>query len=276
MRKVYIVYEEEERTCGSIQLRGFQVFEALSKEKNLFQIEMIPISQLVKKEPKNEIVLCVKPKRYDFYKELDSSNFIIFDILDTIEHVESTDLAHISSAIFCSNKIRSRFSEKFKYPDLCKTIYHHWDARLSLPPISQESFSIGYFGEQWKARIYSGIGRSISLYYEDYQDKLNHHNCHYIVRPDTHLRNFEPLTKISTAAAVEAVVIAEADHSIELLGYNYPYYVGTSIPDTFQKVQKSFGSYEWNFARQIMSDIKERTSLSSTIKEYENLFREAL
>jgi len=276
MKKIFIAYEELAEREGSVQLRGFQVFDALSKLNTLPHVEIIGVSRLIKENPKNEIILCVKPQHYELYKKIDSSNFIIFDILDTIGLVEPADLNHISAAIFCSNKIRSRFSQKFKYPDLCKTIYHHWDTRISLSPVEQETFSIGYFGERWKARIYPGIGRDISLYYADYLDKLNHHNCHYILRPDNHIRNFEPLTKISSAALVGAVVISDADHSTELLGYNYPYYVNASIPDMFRKVRNSFGSSEWNFARQIMSDIKERTSLSSTIKEYENLFKEIL
>ena len=277
MKKIYIVYDDAERNEGSVQIRGFQIYHKLKDSNYNFDISIMPISEALERNLKKSIILCVKPKTYNVYRRLDSSNFIIFDVLDTIAKLENADLKQFSTAIFCSDKIRNRYAQKFKYPELCTTIYHQWDERftegLLLSDAKQEKFSIGYFGEQIKAKFYCGIEKDMSMYYQNYFDLLNKHNCHYVIKPDNFMRNYEPLTKISTAAKVGAPVITLPDHATELLGRNYPYYVNTTIKETIAKAKESFGGYEWNLARQIMRDVKKRTSLSVIIKEYENLFK---
>jgi len=274
MKKIYIVYDDQERNEGSVQIRGFQVYQKLKDSACSFDICIIPISEAIERNLKNSVILCVKPKIYNAYKCLDDSNFIIFDILDTIGILENADLKQFSTAIFCSDKIRSQYAHKFKYPELCQTIYHSWDSRLTLCDAKQEKFSIGYFGERVKAKFYFGMEKDMSMYYVNYLNLLNKHNCHYVIKPDNLMRNFEPLTKIAIAAMVSAPVIALPDHATELLGNNYPYYVNTSIKETIDQAKESFGGYEWNLACKIMRDVKKRTSLNVIIKDYENLFEE--
>ena len=273
MKKIFIIYEDPERNEGSVQIRAFQVYRKLKDSNCGFDIHIMPLSWAIEQGLKNVVILCVKPKNYNVYRQLNSSNFIIFDVLDTIGRLENADLKHISTAIFCSNKIRSKYAQKFKYPELCKTIYHQWDARLILPDVKQKKFSIGYFGEKVKAEFFFGMEKDVTMYYQNYSNLLNQHNCHYVIKPDNFIRNFEPLTKISTASKVGAPVITLPDHATELLGRNYPYYVNTTIKETIFQVKESFGGNEWNLARQIMKDVKKCTSLSVIIKEYENLFK---
>lgn len=275
--KIFMVYEDAVRNDGSVQMRGFQIFEELKGE---FDIHIVSLSEILQVSPKNSILLFVKPKLYHLHEPLISHNCIIYDILDTIDGLSSANLKNITCGIFCSNKIKSELSSRFRAPSLNSTIYHHWDSRIPTfaPKANISRNLIGYFGEKQKLYHYAGIEEQVDLFFSpfsSYYDKIKDYRCHYILKPTYRARDLEPLTKIATAASVDAIVIAPCDHSQELLGISYPFYAERdlqSITQVMKRIRYN-NKEEWRVAKDIMRDIKLRCSIKSIGREYSHMLK---
>jgi hypothetical protein len=103
-------------------------------------------------------------------------------------------------------------------------------------------------------------------------DIFDEYNAHYIVKPDEAHYQYEPLTKIATAAFAQSPVIAKKDHERELLTNDYPYYISGMTEDdilfAIDKMRQTYQDKEWCEATAIMEDVYARTSLQRIAQDY--------
>lgn len=285
--KVIFSYEDNRVNNGSVRLRAFQVSQAIG---SFIPVEVKPLSECV--EVKKTLIFLIKPRNYRKIRPLlDPTNIIILDILDTIDALEEPDslfsklftkqkkqlLKEIDGAIFCSDKTKKAYQHLFKYPEICTTIYHHWDARFTQrPSTTLNQVKTAYFGLPRKAHLADKL-TSIDIHeafsYEKMSEKLfPAYNAHYIVKPDKHFYHYEPLTKIATAAFAKSPVISRKGHEVELLTDDYPYYIPSDseedINATISKMQGTYQGKEWKYALSIMEDIFHACSLKSITQDY--------
>ncbi|WP_022952033.1 hypothetical protein [Leucothrix mucor] len=272
---------------GSVQLRAFQVVQEL---KQHISLEVKPLSAC--DQVKNSLLILVKLRNYTKLRRLTGrGNILVLDILDTIHLLDqpatifqkitgSTTknlLKEVDAAIFCSDKTRKAYQHYFKHPNLCQTIYHHWDSRfIRRPKPSFAQVKSAYFGLPRKAHLaekLSGIDFHDLRSFNDMKSGVfDQYNAHYIVKPDEDYYQYEPLTKIATAAFAQSPVIAKKDHEQELLTKDYPYYISgmteNDILSVIDKMQLTYQDKEWHEATAIMEDVYVRTSLQQIAQDY--------
>jgi len=272
---------------GSVQLRAFQVAQALKKHISL---EVKPLSACY--QVKNSLIILVKLRNYTKLRRLTGrNNTLVLDILDTINLLDQPStifqkitgttikslFKQVDAGIFCSDKTQQAYQHYFKHPNLCQTIYHHWDSRFNRSPKPNfDQIKMAYFGLPRKAYLadkLSGIDFHDLRSYNDIKSGLfDQYNAHYIVKPDKAYYQYEPLTKIATAAFAQSPVIAKKDHEQELLTKDYPYYISGmtkhDILSAIDKMQQTYQDKEWHEATAIMEDVYVRTSLQRIAQDY--------
>ena len=285
--KVIFTYEDGMVNQGSIRLRVFQIANALSLS---IPIETRPLSSC--DDVHDALIFLVKPRNYQKIQRIvGANNIIVLDILDTIDSLETPDsrlnkifgkttqslLSEIDGAIFCSDKTRKAYQHRFKHPELCKTIYHHWDGRfVARPQTVLKQVNVAYFGLPRKAHLSDKLSlvdvHPFGSYKEVSERLFSQYNAHYIVKPDEFRHHLEPLTKIAIAAFAKSPVIARQGHEVELLTDDYPYYIEDdsveAINNTFHKMSETYLNQDWQDALTIMEAIHHRTSLNTTTKDY--------
>lgn len=272
---------------GSVQLRAFQVAQRL---KQHISLEVKPLSAC--NQVKNSLLILVKLRNYTKLRRLTGrGNILVLDILDTIHLLDQPAtifqkitgstiknlLQDVDAAIFCSDKTRQVYQHYFKTPDLCQTIYHHWDSRfIRTPKPNLNQIKMAYFGLPRKAYLpekLSGVDfHDLRSYSQMKSEIFDEYNAHYIVKPDEAYYQYEPLTKIATAAFAQSPVIAKKDHEQELLTNDYPYYIAgmteAAILSAIEKMQQTYQDKEWIEATAIMEDAYIRTSLQRITQDY--------
>lgn len=288
-----ITYEDGMASFGSVRLRAFQVGTALQK---YIPIEVLPISACTSR--KNALIIVVKPRQYGILRKLfGHGNRIIVDLLDTVHYLSQPAtlkqkitrtsvagiLKQVDAAIFCSHKTKKTYSHFFKHPELCHTIYHHWDSRFnrSKKP-ALDSLRLGYFGLPRKAHLADRLPQidfhDVRSFERMDSDVFNDYSAHYIVKPDEVHYEFEPLTKIATAAFAQSPVIARRGHEEELLGEDYPYYIDgmyeSNIVAVIEKMSQTYQDSIWQDALSRMELIYHETSLPQLVQQYLKLIKQ--
>lgn len=290
--RTIITYEDNMANFGSVRLRAFQVGKALQQH---LPVEILPLSACISN--KHSLFIVVKPRNYGKVRKLlGRGNTVIVDLLDTVNLLDqpatlaqkitgnspTTVLKQIDAAIFCSDKISHRYQHYLQHPELCQTIYHHWDGRFQRQqkPVLK-SLKVGYFGlprKAYLADILKGVDfQDMRSYEQMNSDIFNQYNAHYILKPDQEFHQFEPLTKIATAAFAQSPVLSMRGHEEELLGADYPYYIPTmdelDILATIRKMEQTYREDLWQDAIEIMESAYHKTSLSQIGHQYLKLIK---
>ncbi len=162
------------------------------------------------------------------------------------------------------------YKHRFKNAEF-KVIPHQWDYRIQ-GEAPQDFFRPAYIGRNFNKP--SWVGPSIEKE-EDFLKSVPMYNCHLAMnqrRPEMIM--LKPATKISTASAVGACVVAHKDPgAVELLGWDYPFYVhnGMTPTEAVLYAQKCFGGGFWKDAREKMAIVREKTSLKAVANLYRDL-----
>jgi hypothetical protein len=155
-------------------------------------------------------------------------------------------------------------------------IYHQWDPRYSVNRAPRDRLMLGYLG---LARSLALWGRLPGVEYIDhnYFEEAKRFNCHLSIREPGREFLYKPNCKVSTAAACDANLITTRDDStVELLGEDYPFYCEPdrgSILAAVERARAAFGTAEWQRGLERMRRVRERTSISRVLDDYEALLR---
>jgi len=151
-------------------------------------------------------------------------------------------------------------------------IPHQWDYRIK-GTAPQDYCRTAYIGKDFnQPECWGGPAITKS---EDFLQAAPMFNLHLALQSrDDMAWLLKPSTKISTASAVGACVVTYKDAgALELLGWDYPFYVheGMDVNEAIVYAQKTFGGPTWKRARERMEEVKEKTSLEAVAKLYREL-----
>lgn len=267
------LYEKTKINWGSTILRGFNI-------ANRLKCEILPFDENIR----GKRIICLK-FNYFIILDLAKNNEIILDMVD-FKHSKKRDVCDILKnfdyGIFCSLAQKNKFMNLFKYPEKCVVIYHHWDERLNNVSAGDIShIKIGYFGNEQKCHLFNQI-KDINYYitsnYQNFSKTLSDYskcNVHYIIKPEKYEKDYVSMAKLANASALFCPVITLKECYDEFLTDNYPFYCNSNnindIQNTIDDIKKNFNTGKWNEAVNIMKLVKEKTSIDSALKKYNEI-----
>lgn len=148
-------------------------------------------------------------------------------------------------------------------------IPHQWDYRIT-GYAQQDRFVPGYIGKAFNC--HEKLDVDYVTEFDDMVESMANYNCHLsMVAPDL-LWRWKPATKIASASAVGANILAMPDPSArELLPDDYPYWIGESPHEALEYARGTFGTSTWKRGLEMMAAVRERTSLESIAALYKEL-----
>lgn len=166
-------------------------------------------------------------------------------------------------------------------------ITHHSDPRITTMNVPNDRLRVGYFGE-----LANTVGHGQLDHIVDYHrvntskanhnwlEQLGNYNAHFAVRQKRDFDGFKPFTKGFVAAHCGAVVLcgrSEGDSGY-YLGDDYPFYLDDMSPQGIEfsiaQMTSMFGGQEWKYAREIMEEVRYRSSQSWIAKEFSHMLSE--
>ena len=258
----------KERLLDSTYLRGDQIADELGVPCLLNDLDGVRAG---------EAVVFVKSARYNLvHQAKDLGAIVVFDPIDYFcydsdgrplpEWLPLTD-----KVIVPNGKCESGMLEMFPNASF-HVIPHQWDARIS-GEAEHDEFRPGYIGRRFNFPVTASIPQVNAP--EQMILCAPWFNCHVQVRERTDLGwTLKPATKVATAAAVGAPIITTSDpSSLELLGKDYPLFIDTPqrLDVALEYCRDKFGGEMWQQARDIMSDVRKRTSVPAIAALFKEL-----
>lgn len=223
-------------------------------------------------DEKNGVVVFVKKVENGLMKTAKSlGNTIVYDPIDRFcKHNITALFADLVDVLIVPNQACIRYYSTIFTNAEFVVIPHQWDQRLTSES-PQDKLRTGYIGEELNLveRRYKGEKVTKASEMMDAAPRFNLHLS--LNAREAPYINLKPATKIVTAAAVGANVVAFPDPSaLEILPADYPFYVrGRDDPmDMLARAEKSFGTELWERGLAMMRDVKARTSLPEIAKLY--------
>ena len=248
----------------SSQLRGYHVAEALGVKCLFADLG----------GARNQTVVFVKDADRGLVEDAkDRNNRVVLDVIDLYckedRSVPFEDLVDV--AIVPNSASIEFYKQRFKNADF-RVIPHQWDARIK-GTARQDFCRTAYIGKHFNKPSWWG-GMSVENSGQFLQ-AAPMFNLHLGLNQRTErMALLKPSTKVVTAAAVLANVVTYKDPgAVELLGWDYPFYVhdGMEVNEAIVYAQKNFGGGFWKQAREKMKEVKEKTSLEAVCKLYGEL-----
>lgn len=269
--KTKIVFQEDKREWGSTRMRGFDIAARVKCD-----IDNIESSYL----DKNKRLIVTKMSDYSNLLNLSNNNEIVIDMVDFKSDKQLFLFENFDFGVFTSIAQMEKYMNFFKYPEKCLVIYHHWDQRLEGFKTKEDELGICYFGDKRKCIHFEKID-GVDFHhidgdtFESNISKYLDYNCHYILKPEKHEDLIQPMTKLSNSASLNCPVISKFSRQyVELLGDYYPYFVESNDIDSINlcidKIRSTFKCSDWNLAKEIMLDVKSRTSLEKICEIYKS------
>jgi hypothetical protein len=226
-------------------------------------------------DARNETIVFVKDAADALVRKAkDRGNMIVYDPLDMYCYLNrsvSFDSRLVDVVIVPSIQAaafyRSHGFESAEYA----VIPHQWDPRIE-GRAAQDYCRPGYIGHDfncpawWDGEAHQDMTDTVIAAAPRYNLHLSLN-----ARLETHIL-LKPATKVATASAVLANVVAYPDPAVvELLGTDYPYLVQDDPQEAVRAAKGSFGSTEWKRARDRMSMVRDRTSIEAVAALYARL-----
>lgn len=224
-------------------------------------------------DERNGVVVFVKVVDFDIMKKAKSlGNTIVYDPIDRFcSGFRAAIFSDLVDIVIVPNKICIRYYSSIFTNAEFVVIPHQWDQRLTSES-SQDSLRTGYIGEELNLVDRRYKGEKVTKA-DEMIPAASRFNLHLSLNlRDARYINLKPATKIATAAAVGANVVAFPDPSaLEILPAEYPYYVnGRDDPmRVLADAEQSFGSATWQRGREMMAAVKERTSMPAIAALYD-------
>jgi len=224
-------------------------------------------------ETENETVVFVKAASpSDVQKAKEQGCTVAYDVLDFFCYPDrALPWAYSVDVLITPNSVCTPIYKAF-FPNARQVIIpHHWDPRIK--GVAQHDVPrLGYIGAVFNMPKCAG---SFEIVVEESKmlEAAKEFNLHLAVsRREDLARILKPATKIATASAVGACVIAYMDPSAtELLGEEYPFYVRGTLDEAIDDALRAFGTERWQKARSIMQTVGIRTSLPMIAEQYKQM-----
>jgi len=256
---------------GSTVMGGDQIAAGLQDRG--WNARSIPVGEL--RGVERGILVFIKTSRLDHLLLARArGNRLVLDVQDTVCFKRRIKNRWLYDALILKSR---RQLADFGRPDSADClIYHQWDPRYSVHQAPRDRLALGYLGLSRSLALW---GRLPGVEYVDhgYFEAAKRFNCHLSIREPGREFIYKPNCKVSTAAACDANLISTRDDStVELLGEDYPFYCEPergSIMDAIERARAAFGGAEWQRGLERMRQVRERTSLSRVLDDYEALLR---
>jgi hypothetical protein len=199
-------------------------------------------------------------------------NRLVLDVQDTVCFKRRIKNRWLFDALILKSR---RQLADFGRPDRADClIYHQWDPRYSLNEAPGDRLALGYLGLSRSLALWEQLP-GVEYVDHDYFAAAKRFNCHLSIREPGREFLYKPNCKVSTAAACDANLITTRDDStVELLGEDYPFYCEPergSILAAIERARAAFGSAEWRRGLERMRQVRELTSISRVLDNYEAL-----
>jgi hypothetical protein len=214
--------------------------------------------------------------------KLKQSNNVL--IADYVDHKPDLAIAEIVDGFMASSYRQYEYFRSLFPAKPCHLVTHNVDQRIAqiIPP--SDGLRVGYFGELYNARYIGELSALVQFIRTDvmqpdqrWQSQLSRFNCHYAVRRRQAWDGFKPFLKGFLAAHCGSPIVTdttEGDASY-FLPNDYPFLVSTegtdAVTTTIRQAKDLFGGIEWNYACEAMREVRERSSASSVIIEFEKM-----
>lgn len=249
----------------SSELRGEHVAQALGvpcQMKNIHGAE------------RGETIVFVKDADHRLVQQAkDMGCRIAFDILDLACYGDRTcSIRELVDVLIVPNRACVTFYRNiFPNAEYC-VIPHQWDSRIT-GEAQQDSFRAAYIGKGFNISEHYLLDVEKVFASTKQLEAAPCFNMHMALNRRLKLYMLlKPATKVATAAAVLANVLAYPDASaIELLGEDYPYLVRGNVSDALEDAKADFGGSRWNDGIDRMREVRERTSMASIASLYRKL-----
>jgi len=283
MRQIYLLYARER---PSIKMRCLQLGQILKKYYNL---TFCNVEDPLVEKIENSIVYFFKHvlaniKKVDFYELKKRNNVLIFDTIDLARGRE-TDISFdndffknfdyvITPLIVLYNNNKHILKSRY--------VPHHYDIELNNIKINPNKINrILYVGNNWYINGYINLLDKVEkcFGFSEFSKNFNFYSSfkYHISFYDNAVIDsmFKPITKVATAAAVDAVIICEnSDENIFWLGEDYPFYIdmknkAESIKYWIDRVDKNdIDDSLIEIARSKLGVLKEKLNLLNIVKNY--------
>lgn len=283
MRPVYLLYARDK---PSIKMRCLQLAEVLSKqyEVKLYRVENPEVANI-----KNGIIYFFKHilaniKKVNFYEFKQNNNVLVFDTIDltrggethsTFEKEFYKNFDYVITPLIVLYNLNKNLS-KAKY------IPHHYDLELNnLKTNPNKINKILYMGNNWYIKGYMDILDKVEKCsgFPTFMNNINFYSSfkYHISFYDNSVIDsiYKPITKVATAAALDAIIICEnSEENIYWLGNDYPFYIDMknkteTIKYWIDRVEKN--NIEESLiekAKNKMIILKEKLNLINIVKDY--------
>lgn len=283
MRKIYFLHARER---PSIKMRCFQLGNILKKNYDLTFCD-VEDPQVEKIE--NSIVYFFKHilatiKKVDFYELKKRNNVLVFDTIDLARGRESDisfDNEFFKGFDYIITPLIVLYNNN-KHISKSRYIPHHYDIQLNNIKINPNKINkILYVGNNWYISGYIKLLDKVEkcFGFEEFHKNINFYSSfkYHISFYDNSVidSKFKPITKVATAAAIDAVIICEnSDENVFWLGNDYPFYIEMknkkeSIKYWIDKVEKDeIDDSLIQVARNKLVILKEKLNLLNIVNEY--------
>ena len=223
-----------------------------------------------------------------------NNNKIVMDVVDEFIRPDTDvlDLYDYSKLDGIISRVK-KVVDEYQFPNHLAVVYipHHWDIRLQDVQVSHESMNykpalisndlrdmphLQYLYDNNIVAFHMNIGPDS---YNDYIDTFKKYDFHYNVRStDSLAYKFKPATKLVTAAALNTPLITNYDWATrDLIPSDYPFLLRDtsleSIVNTINTIDR-VSSSQYNYALDILSDVKHKTALVNLVPSYINFFNQ--
>lgn len=284
--QIVFVFSDDFENSGSTIMRGRQLSEVI-RANNVTNMD---VRYSNSRTYKNSILFLTKgflngcsAEHLAWLKR--NGNLLLADFVDAIPDAKLVDQVDvlIASSISAYKYYVSRWPGKLSH-----LVTHHADPRLEALENTRKSLKIGYFGELVNTISTPAIDKLVDFNLvstnqigcEGWLSSISRYECHYAVRKTRNIDGFKPFTKGFTAARCNANVIVQedADDVKYYLGSDYPYMLPSNptekmILEVIEKVNETYLGAEWQYGKDIMRSVYERSSLKHISSEFFSLLK---
>ena len=277
--KVVFLYDSLNQDKGSTVLRSKQLFEVVSANPDFETMRSSSATGI-----RNSIVVLDKYTSLflpieDLVQLRRDQNFIISDPVDDI--INPYRLNFFDGLMAASVKQYAHFKQQHPNKHL-GYVFHHCDTRIA-PPTGTQRPAPAYFGELKNMFRFEGdqdlveiFGINTSLQNLSWMEAISLCSLHYAIRPPASTGHiYKPFTKGIVAARVQANIIVHKDDGDALhhLTTEYPYLLKdvltpAAAKDAVKFAIESYNGPEWKRGLEIMSRLREETSLEKLQKDF--------
>lgn len=194
---------------------------------------------------------------------------LVLDVHDTVVFKRRIKFRRLYDGLIF--KSRRQLEDFGRGGALARVIHHQWDPRYRPHEAGTGELRIGYLGDP-RSLAWWGELPGVECVGDDYFERARRFNAHLSVRQPGREFHYKPATKVSTAAACEAVLLTTADEAaVELLGADYPFYCAPdrdAIVAGMEHLRWAVGGVEWRRALAVLAAVRARTALEVLVGEY--------